>query len=146
MARPIKKYDPAIASEIQRLRAQGVSVKDISSLVEISERSARRIYKNELEKGKSQANAAIVGKLFEMAMQGNATCLIFWAKTQLGWKEKQNEQGADIEALKRGLASAFDSVGNGGQACGVLVTPGLMSEEQWQKEADQYAQGRQEEK
>ena len=79
-----------------------------------------------------------------MAMQGNAACLIFWAKTQLGWNEKQNEQGADIEALRAGIKSAFDSVGNGGQAYGVLVTPGILSEDQWLKEADKCSQGRKE--
>lgn len=139
MARPIKQYDPGIASEIQKLRAQGVAIKDICSLVGISERSARKLYKNELAKGKSQANAAIVGRLFELAMQGNVTALIFWAKTQLGWNEKPTEQGTDIEALKKGIASAFNSVGNGGQAYGVLVTPGIMSDEQWQEQADNYA-------
>ena len=145
MARPQKKYDPAIASEIQKLRAQGVSVKDVSSLIGISERSARKLYQSELDKGKSQANAAIAGKIFELAMQGNTACLIFWAKTQLYWQEKaEDKQGADIEALKKGIASAFNSVGNGGQTYGVLVTPGIMSEEEWQKEADKYAQARQE--
>lgn len=131
MARPIKKHDPAIASEILRLRGQGVSVKDICSLVEISERSARRIYKSELERGKSQANAAIAGKLYELCMNGNVTALIFWAKTRMGWSEKPKEAGTDIETLKKGIASAFDSVGNGGQKCGVLVTPGILTEKQW---------------
>lgn len=147
MARPPKRYDPAIASEIQGLRAQGVSVKDVCSLIGISERSARKLYQNELEKGKSQANAAIAGKIFEMAMQGNTACLLFWAKCQMGWQEKKIEdKSLDIEALRAGVKSAFDSVGNGGQAYGVLVTPGLMSEEQWEAQADKYAQGRQEKK
>lgn len=135
MGRPLKKHDPAIASEIQRLRSQGVSVKDICSLVEISERSARRIYKSELESGKSQANAAIAGKLFELAMAGNVTALIFWAKTRMGWRENPKEAGTDIETLKKGIASAFDSVGCGGQEYGVLVTPGIVTEEEWLKAA-----------
>lgn len=113
MARPSKKYDPSIASEIQKFRAQGVSVKDVCSLIGISERSARKLYQSELEKGKCQANAAIAGKIFELAMQGNTACLIFWAKTQLHWQEKaEDKQGTDIEALRAGLKSAFDSVGN----------------------------------
>lgn len=141
MSRPTKKFDPVIASEIQELRSRGVSIKDICSLVGITERSARKLYQVELEKGRSLANAAIVGKLYELAMQGNVTALIFWAKTQLGWKEKQAEQETDIELLKKGIASAYNSVGYGNQY-GVLVTPGIMKDDQWQAEADKFRQAK----
>lgn len=144
MARPTKKYDDSLASEIEAMRGRGVAISDIAKIIGMSEKPLRRIYGKQLEKGKSQANAAITGKLYELCMNGNVTALIFWAKTQLGWREKQAEQETDIEALRAGIKSAFDSVGNGGQAYGVLVTPGIMSEEQWQKEADQYMQGMQE--
>lgn len=42
---------------------------------------------DELAKGKAKANAMIAGTLFAKAMGGDTACLIFWAKTQMGWRE-----------------------------------------------------------
>ncbi len=135
MARPARKYDKSMASEILELRSRGVTVRDLCAFLEISERTLRRLYKKELEQGKSKANINITGRLYELCMEGNTTALIFWAKTQMGWREKPEELGTDIDALKTGIKSAFDSVGYGGQQCGVLVTPGILSEEEWLKAA-----------
>lgn len=140
-----KKYDANIAIRVQELAQYGAPlVPDICELVGMSEKTVRKLYHAELAKGRALANLNVGKRLYELCMEGNATALIFWAKTRMGWKEKQAEQGTDIESLKKGIVSAFNSVGTGGRAYGVLVTPGLMNEDQWQKEAYKYAQGKQE--
>jgi hypothetical protein len=43
--------------------------------------------RRELDLGKIKVNAQIGGKLFQKAMSGDTASLIFWAKTQMGWRE-----------------------------------------------------------
>lgn len=40
-----------------------------------------------LERGKANASANIRQRAYEQAMAGNTTMLIFWLKTQEGWRE-----------------------------------------------------------
>ena len=136
MARPAKKYSEDIARQVEEMRTRGLSIADIGQLVGLSEKTLTRLYRRELDKGIAIANYQVGNKIFEMATAGNVACLIFWAKTRMGWSEKPKGQETDIEALRKGIASAFDSVGGNGQETGVLVTPGLLSEESWQRAAN----------
>lgn len=54
----------------------------------ISERTLERHFKHELAHGHEVANARVRRTLFEMATSGKVVAAtIFWAKTQLGYKE-----------------------------------------------------------
>lgn len=48
-----------------------------------------KLYKQELITGRTNANVKVGKRLFEKAMSGDTTALIFWAKTRMGWRETQ---------------------------------------------------------
>ena len=59
----------------------------IARLLSITEKTLRKYYRDELDLAKAKANATIGGALFNKAKGGDTTAMIFWMKTQAGWKE-----------------------------------------------------------
>lgn len=86
--------DKETRETVKRLSALGTRYADIATRLRISDETLTKYYKEELEFGKIDANAAVAGTLFSRARAGNMTAAIFWLKTQAGWKETQvNEIG-----------------------------------------------------
>lgn len=52
--------------------------------------------------GKAKANGQIGKTLFQKAMGGDTTAMIWWSKTQMRWKEVQQHEitGKDGEPIK----------------------------------------------
>jgi hypothetical protein len=63
----------------------------IAAQVKITVGTLRKYYLNELDKGGTIARANIATRIYELAMAGNVTLLCFYAKTQMGWREKAPE-------------------------------------------------------
>lgn len=59
-------------------------------------------FENELRKGKAIAGSKITETLYNRAINGDNSCLIFWCKTQLGFRETSRFEvtGADGGAIK----------------------------------------------
>lgn len=80
----------------------------------ISENTLRKHFGPELATGKVKSNAKIAQTLFNKAVGGDTTAMIFWLKTRARWKESHSLEltGADggpIEQL--GMpASEFEKV------------------------------------
>lgn len=55
-----------------------------------------------LKVGKEQANFAVEGKLFQRAMSGNTTAMIFWLKNN--WRDKYNDSELSPEERELALA------------------------------------------
>lgn len=55
-----------------------------------------------LKVGKEQANFAVEGKLFQRAMSGNTTAMIFWLKNN--WRDKYNDSELSPEERKLTVA------------------------------------------
>jgi len=53
----------------------------------IDDKTLRKHFRKELDTAKVKANAEIGGVLFNKAINGDTTAAIFWAKTQMGWRE-----------------------------------------------------------
>jgi hypothetical protein len=53
----------------------------------IDEKTLRRHFRDEIDRGQVKANAAVAQSLFKLATSGNVTAAIFWIKTRMGWKE-----------------------------------------------------------
>lgn len=62
----------------------------IADVLNIDVKTLRKWYRAELDLAKAKANATIGGALFNKAKSGDTTAMIFWMKTQAGWREKQD--------------------------------------------------------
>lgn len=116
--RPRLQYNPEIAKQVLAMSQYGTPQEEIAELVGISLIPLRRIYKKELEKGRNVAKLSVRKKLYEICMDGNVTALIFYAKTQLGWREKDSKEDQAVQSES-----------------GVLVTPGIVTDSEWEKAA-----------
>lgn len=72
------------ATEMARV---GISNKQIAPVLNISEDTLEKYYAQDMRKARTSATAMVAGKLFQKAMEGDNTCMIFWLKTQAQWQE-----------------------------------------------------------
>lgn len=82
---------------------------DIACILKIDLKTLRLAFRAELDEGKAKANAKIGQCLFQQAMGGNVAAAIFWAKSQMGWREKQTIEltGEDGGPVKLSLNVGF---------------------------------------
>jgi len=76
--------------KVRKLAAAGVRFEDIAAKLGISSDTLTRRYRQELDDGRIDANAAIGETLYQQAKNGNTAAMIFWLKTQGGWREKNH--------------------------------------------------------
>ena len=86
----------------------GLPHEQIGILVGIDDKTLRKYYRQELDKGKAKANGQIAKTLYSKAISGDTTSLIWWTKAQMRWSEtvKQEVTGADGEPLQ-GIQVSF---------------------------------------
>lgn len=79
----------------------GTPQQDIARLLGVHPSTLQRHYSNELKLARSEANAKVGGRLFQAAMEGNVSAMIFWMKAQAGWREVSRTEvtGADGKPL-----------------------------------------------
>src|SRR5690625_118961 len=65
----------------------GTRQEAIASIIGIDPKTLRKHYRDELDQSKAKANATIGGALFNKAKSGDTAAMIFWMKTQAGWRE-----------------------------------------------------------
>lgn len=84
-------HEPTRATrELVQLHAMvGTRQETIAEIIGIDPKTLRKYYRNELDQSKAKANATIGGALFNKAKSGDTTAMIFWMKTQAGWRETQ---------------------------------------------------------
>ena len=68
----------------------GTRQEAIASIIGIDPKTLRKYYRKELDQSKAKANATIGGALFNKAKSGDTAAMIFWMKTQAGWRETQD--------------------------------------------------------
>ena len=74
---------------VEQMCAVGIPQESICLVVRdgIDDKTLRKHFRRELDTSKVKANAKIGGTLYNKAVGGDTTAAIFWAKTQMGWKE-----------------------------------------------------------
>ena len=87
-----KPHDPTDAQRqtVQLHATVGTPHPVIAQLLDIDPKTLRKYYREELDVSKAKANATIGGALFNKAKGGDTTAMIFWMKTQAGWREKSD--------------------------------------------------------
>ena len=95
-------------AKVESLAANGLTDEQIASALGISRTTlANRKRENEqfvqaIKRGKAKGIALVTNKLMESIKGGNMTAMIFFLKTQAGWKETnvQEHTGANGTALQ----------------------------------------------
>lgn len=95
------------AEQLEELARSGLSVAQIAGSLGMSESTLRnRLRESEalqlaIDKGRADSVEKVANKLFEAAMNGNVTAMIFFLKCRAGWKETERHEltGADGEAV-----------------------------------------------
>lgn len=86
-----KKLEPTDEDRklVESMSGFGVPLEQIAALTcgGIDRDTLSKHFKNELIQGKAKANSKIGQTLFQKATNGDTAAAIFWAKTQMGWRE-----------------------------------------------------------
>ena len=99
--KPTSNHAPTEATRqtVQLHTMVGTTQSDIARVLDIDEKTLRKYYRDELDLAKSKANATIGGALFNKAKTGDTSAMIFWMKTQAGWREtKEPDEAPDLAA------------------------------------------------
>ena len=87
---------------VQTSSGLGLPQEQICALIGILDaKTLRKHYARELALGKAEASSQVSKSLFNKAVQGDTTAMIWWTKSQMKWSEtvKQEITGADGGAL-----------------------------------------------
>jgi len=82
----------------------------IASVLGQSSRTLRKYFRDELDRGATEANSQIAHALFKKAKDEDTTAQIFWLKCQAGWRERGGFEPSSAPAapflvsLERGQA------------------------------------------
>ena len=79
-------------NKVYTLSTVGTRHEDIASVLGISHDTLVKYYKEELDKGRIEANASVAETLFKQAKEGNTTAMIFWLKSRAKWKETSQHE------------------------------------------------------
>ena len=79
----------AMRQTVQLHTTVGTPQETIAQILGIDPKTLRKHYRDELDLSRAKANATIGGALFNKAKGGDTAAMIFWMKTQAGWREKQ---------------------------------------------------------
>ena len=90
MARPDHQPTKATRDTVSLHVLAGTRQDVIADVLGIDPKTLRKHYRKELDQAMAKANAKIGGALYNKALGGDTSALIFWAKTRMGFRETQH--------------------------------------------------------
>lgn len=102
MGRP-SDYQPEYDDQAKRLCLLGAIDAELAEFFDVSEQTinawkkANPTFLESLKAGKLEADAKVVSALYDAAIDGDTTAMIFWLKNRRpkNWKDKLNLAGSD---------------------------------------------------
>jgi hypothetical protein len=74
---------------VRAMSGFGIPQADIATLLDIDDKTLRKHFRRELDRGSIEATVKVAQTLFQMATSGqNTAAAIFWMKARAGWREK----------------------------------------------------------
>ena len=85
---PFKPTDQE-REQVEQMSAVGIPQESICRVIRdgIDDKTLRKHFRKELDTAAAKANANIGNTLYNKAMGGDTSALIWWSKTRMGWKE-----------------------------------------------------------
>ncbi len=88
MARPTFQVTEHLSKEVKMMASVGCRQEDIAKVLDVTPKTLRKHFRQELDTGAIEANAEVMQTLYRMATSGtNTSVSIFWAKARCGWRE-----------------------------------------------------------
>ena len=112
VGRPKFKVTPELRKQVESMSGMGLPQENIAAVCNCSVDTLFKYFPEELALGKAKANAKIAQCLFNKATGGDTTALIFWAKTQLGWKETARTEIAGAVEFSEAKTKLFANIEN----------------------------------
>ncbi|MDG3394282.1 hypothetical protein P5E67_00690 [Vibrio parahaemolyticus] len=155
MARP--SWVPPDLNEVEKLAACGLSQRQLASALGVSYETLRKRkrdmkeFEDAIERGRAKSIHRVANKLYEAAMAGNVTSIIYFLKTRSPsqWNEfviaDELKAKRELEAKKALIREEARALKDAGGNTGVLAIPMISSSEASLKEvADKMALRQQE--
>jgi hypothetical protein len=101
---------------VNAMAACGITQVQIARAIGIHDETLRIHYRNELDLGTIEANAAVAEALFKLAVGGDVTAAIWWTKCRMGWGERQAVGHSGSITVASALAAAVGKA-TGKQDC-----------------------------
>lgn len=77
----------------------GLRQAEVAAYIGITEKTLRRHYRGELDRATVTAVAKVAESLFQKAIGGDVTAMIFWLKARAGWTDKPAADSGDDAPL-----------------------------------------------
>jgi hypothetical protein len=88
MARPTFQVTEQLSEQVKMMTSVGCRQQDIARVLGVTPKTLRKHFRQQLDLGAIQANAAVAQTLYRMATGGtNTSATIFWLKVRCGWRE-----------------------------------------------------------
>lgn len=98
MARPKAVPNITLEKQIEQLGSIHASWDEIAAITGMKTRTIQRTYGEAFKKGLQKGKTSLKRKMFEMAMNGHATMLIWLSKQHLGYTDKVEQRvDADVK-------------------------------------------------
>ena len=98
---------PAQRAQVRKYVACGFTAESISVVMDIPIATLERHFPFELQNGKLMTDARLLGSIVDMAMEGDKTMLIFYAKARGGWRERGgDDQGGGNNSFTINISNA----------------------------------------
>ena len=99
LTKPPHAPTDAMRQTVQLHTTVGTPQETIAQILGIDAKTLRKHYRDELDLSRAKANATIGGALFNKAKGGDTAAMIFWMKTQAGWRETEAAQSEEAPSM-----------------------------------------------
>jgi hypothetical protein len=92
---------------VENAAGMGLPHEMIATLIGVkSDKTLRKKYRKQLDMGKAKANLQMATCCFQGGLKGNPALIIWWTKTQMGWKETSGVELSGPNGKPVGIAVA----------------------------------------
>ncbi len=108
------KFNEDTRKTVEMMSAVGIPQENISGALKIDPKTLRKYYRDELDHAAIKANAKVGGALFNKAVGGDTSSMIWWTKTRMKWKEtvvNELEGDLNVTLVRREIVRPKDQNG-----------------------------------